>query len=99
MVGVNNVVHDAICECFEGIMLEPCLLHPCFHVAIYDPGMLTAVSRGTGVLVQLNQHTCTPHTSYIHNGINNNHNMPVCMYIYIYIYIYTCIHILTYKHN
>ena len=33
MVGVNNVAHDAICECFEGIMLEPCLLQPCFHVA------------------------------------------------------------------
>ena len=33
MVGVSNVVHDAICECFEGIMLEPCLLQPCFHVA------------------------------------------------------------------
>ena len=33
MVGVSNVVHDAICECSEGIMLEPCLLQPCFHVA------------------------------------------------------------------
>ena len=22
-----------ICMCFEGIMLEPCLLQPCFHVA------------------------------------------------------------------
>ena len=33
MVGVNNVAHDAICECVEGIMLEPCLLQPCFHVA------------------------------------------------------------------
>ena len=27
------VVHDAICECFEGAMLEACLLKPCFHVA------------------------------------------------------------------
>ena len=34
MVGVNNVVHDAIRECFEGIMLEPCLLQPCVHVAV-----------------------------------------------------------------
>ena len=25
--------HDAICKCFEGTMLEPCLLKPCFHVA------------------------------------------------------------------
>ena len=33
MVGVNNVAHDAICECFEGIVLELCLLQPCFHVA------------------------------------------------------------------
>ena len=33
MLGVNMVVHDAICECFEGNMLEPCLLKPCFHVA------------------------------------------------------------------
>ena len=32
MVGVD-MVHDAICECFEGTMLEPCLLKPCFHVA------------------------------------------------------------------
>ena len=31
------LVHDAVCECFEGIMLEPCLLQPCFHVAGYDP--------------------------------------------------------------
>ena len=28
MVGVNMAFHDAICECFEGTMLEPC-----FHVA------------------------------------------------------------------
>ena len=33
MVGVNSVAHDATCECFEGIMLEPCLRQPCFHVA------------------------------------------------------------------
>ena len=33
MVGVNLVVHDASCECFEGTMLEPCLLKLCFHVA------------------------------------------------------------------
>ena len=36
MVGVNMAVHDAICECFEGAMLEPCLLKPCFHVAAYS---------------------------------------------------------------
>ena len=35
MVGVNMAFHDAICECFEGAMLEPCLLKPCFHVAGY----------------------------------------------------------------
>ena len=33
MVGVNMAFHDAACECFEGTMLEPCLLQPCFHVA------------------------------------------------------------------
>ena len=38
MVGVNNVAHDDICECFEGIMLEPCLLQPCVHVA--GPGLI-----------------------------------------------------------
>ena len=27
------VFNDAICGCFEGILLEPCLLQPCFHVA------------------------------------------------------------------
>ena len=33
MVGVNMAIHDAICECFEGTVLEPCLLRPCVHVA------------------------------------------------------------------
>ena len=33
MVGVNMAFRDAICECSEGTMLEPCLLKPCFHVA------------------------------------------------------------------
>ena len=33
MVGVNMAFHDAVCERFEGAMLEPCLLKPCFHVA------------------------------------------------------------------
>ena len=32
MVRVNMVFHDAICECFEGAMLESCLLKSCFHV-------------------------------------------------------------------
>ena len=38
MVGVSMAVHDAICECFVGAMLEPCLLKPCFHVAGYATG-------------------------------------------------------------
>ena len=33
MVGVNMAFHCAICECFEGAMLEPCLLQPCIYVA------------------------------------------------------------------
>ena len=44
MVGVNMVLAEFVkfkhglykscgIECFEGIMLEPCLLQPCFHVA------------------------------------------------------------------
>ena len=33
VVGANMAFHDAICEWFEGAMLEPCLLKPCFHVA------------------------------------------------------------------
>ena len=44
MVGVNLVLAELVkfkhglyescgIECFEGIMLEPCLLQPCFHVA------------------------------------------------------------------
>ena len=33
MVGVNMAFHDAICECFEGTMLEPCLLKPCVQMA------------------------------------------------------------------
>ena len=44
MVGVNMVLAEFVkfkyglynscdVECYEGIMLEPCLLQPCFHVA------------------------------------------------------------------
>ena len=44
MVGVSMVLAEFVkfkhglykscgIECFEGIMLEPCLLQPCFHVA------------------------------------------------------------------
>ena len=44
MVGVNMVLAEFVkfkhglhkscgIECLEGIMLEPCLLQPCFHVA------------------------------------------------------------------
>ena len=44
MVGVNVVLAEIVkfkhglykscgIECLEGIMLEPCLLQPCFHVA------------------------------------------------------------------
>ena len=33
MAGVDNVAHDALCECFQGTMFKPCLLQPCFHVA------------------------------------------------------------------
>ena len=29
MVGVNMAFHGAICECFAGAVLEPCLLKPC----------------------------------------------------------------------
>ena len=36
MLGVSMAFHDAICGCFEGAMLEPCLLKPCFHVAGSD---------------------------------------------------------------
>ena len=41
MVGVRKHVwskhgfHDAICERFEGAMLEPCSLKPCMYVYIY----------------------------------------------------------------
>ena len=44
MVGINMVLAESVrfkhglyescgVECVEGIMLEPCLLQPCFHVA------------------------------------------------------------------
>ena len=44
MVGVNMVLaeyhqikhaisNDVTCRCFDGILLKPCLLQPCFHVA------------------------------------------------------------------
>ena len=55
MVGVNMVLAEFVkfkhglykscgIECFEGIMLEPCLLQPCFHVA----GLRTRESDCTG---------------------------------------------------
>ena len=36
-VGVNMVVHDSTCECFEGTMLESCLLKPCSYLPYSTP--------------------------------------------------------------
>ena len=43
IVGVNMVLHDSICECFEGAMLDTCLLKPCFHVAGYVKPQRTTI--------------------------------------------------------
>ena len=47
MVGVNNVFHDTTCEFVEGIMLEACLLQPCFHVAGTNNHNNTSTYRNT----------------------------------------------------
>ena len=82
MVGVNMAFHGAICECFAGAMLEPCLLKPCFHVAGRTAPPRSAVrgeGRGSGFVFCLMCFT-------------------VCLHVYIYIYIYTnmCVYIYIY---
>ena len=60
-------------ECFEGIMLEPCLLQPCFHVA------------GRGNLTHSEGQLADSVKSLTNKIIINQ--KPV-NYIYIYIFIY-----------
>ena len=60
MVGVNMVLEESVklkhglckscgAECFEGILLEPCLLQPCSHVAgsLVVHAMVTPRSRSS----------------------------------------------------
>ena len=56
MLGVNMAFHDAIRECFEGIMLEPCLPQPCFHVAGGRGGVRQGRDRGAPQLVFIHIH-------------------------------------------
>ena len=59
MVGVNMAFHDAICECFEGAMLEPCLLKPWFHVAGGTSHDQTGVcEEDTPVMSARSSHMC-----------------------------------------
>ena len=93
MVGVNMVLAESVkfkhglykscgIECFEGIMLEPCLLQPCFHVA-GSPGRdmyLRAWSRGDN---------CGHGHVYIHIYLYLSLSLSIYIYIYIYIHVFT----------
>ena len=67
MVGVNMVLAEfskskhGLCksfdiECLEGIMLEPCLLQPCFHVAGVCRGARKERVRACGVILLVAEH-------------------------------------------
>ena len=77
---------EYICECFDGTMLEPCLLQPCFHVAGPCP---LAASLPPGPLCQT--------YIYIYTYIYLRVVIYIYIYaytslsLYIYIYIYTAI--------
>ena len=99
MVGVNMVLAESVkfkhglckscgVEWFEGIVLEPCLLKPCFHVAAIGGrrggGRATSPRSGSPgrevsllLLVALFS-VC----KYVYT----------CVYVYIYTYIHTYIH-------
>ena len=81
MVGVNMAFHDAICECFEGTMLEPRLLKPCFHVAGREPILSIIILILILLLLLL----------LIIISIIIVINLYIYTYIYIYIYIYIII--------
>ena len=67
-------------EC-DGILLEPCLLQPCFHVA--GPGREAAVrTRAAAPPAQEHGSVLAGRAIYI-----------ICMYIYIYISIHLYIYI------
>ena len=94
MVGVNMVLAEFVklkhglykscdIECFEGILLEPCLLQPCVHVAGSCCTRLFCASTSAGRGRRPN--LCIIYM-YIYIYI-------YYIYIYIYyIYIYICIH-------
>ena len=86
MVGVSMAFHAAICECFEGTMLEPCLLKPCFHVA----GLQGAGRRAGAPRQRVGRPFPAPLDQMY---------MRVYIYIYIYVCRYTYIHIHIYMQS
>ena len=96
MVGVSMVLAEFVefkhglykscgIKCVEGIMLEPCLLQPCFHVAgLCTPGAHVGARRG-GVSQALGRDG--------HLGQALVLRVYVCMYVYIHMCIYIYIYI------
>ena len=83
MVGVNMVLAEFVkfkhglykscgMECFEGIMLEPCLLQPCVHVA--GPGGTGRRKRGRQKTGHFSTTATTATTTTTTNNNNNNND-------------------------
>ena len=70
---------------FDGILLKPCLLQPCFHVAgIWSSWMLRSLSLSLYIYIYI-YHNCMCICVYVY--------MHIYIYIYIYVYIYIYTHI------
>ena len=65
---------------FDGILLEPCLLQPCVHVA----GNYKAYKKANELFVSSNISICMCIYIYIYIIVNKR----LCIYVYIYIYTY-----------
>ena len=96
MVGVNMVLAEFVrfkhglyrscgIEWFEGIVLEPCLLQPCFHVAGQSS------TPQTTSLLHLFQYKSRSNHNY--KIINTQINTYISIYIYIYICMYVCMYV------
>ena len=92
MVGVNMAFHDAICECFEGTMLEPCLLKPCFHVA-GNYIILTVITIKYIIITTISRRRGSQKGDPAQTYANNYICIDMYVYIYIYIYDHMIIHI------
>ena len=107
MVGVNMLLAESVkfkhglyescgTEFVESIMLEPCLLQPCFHVAPDNVRMHTNSSNNANTTTSNNYYYDHYHIIYRERYRSGDRHVYVCIHIIIIIIIIICVYIYIY---